>query len=292
MTRTQADFHLHETYWTKLEDLIPTDLSDFHRLSVSVNWPHRPQDIETVMGLGRGYFARDQIARPIGAGMWFDYDCDASMIGMMMTHPKLQAGGLGGEILAKIETQIAGRRLRLNSTISAYQLYRNAGFHDCATVVQYQGLVRAEKTAMSPGVRPATPEDVPAIKALDLVVFGATRTAVLMRLLERSQAFVLEEAGKIIGFAMYRSFGRGHVIGPLVAPSEGQAIHLFTAIARDHDGAFLRLDADVHYATLGAHLNAAGLESYDKVVAMTKGAHFGPEDADGYIYALASQALG
>ena len=62
------------------------------------------------------------------------------MIGMMITHPKLQAGSLGREILAKIERGLVDRRLRLNATRSAWPLYQSVGFRETGTVVQYQGL--------------------------------------------------------------------------------------------------------------------------------------------------------
>lgn len=292
MDKTSADFHLHQTYWTKPETLSHADVADFHRLSVSVNWPHRPQDIEMVVDLGQGFFARDRINRPIGAGMWFEYEQDAAMIGMMMTHPKLQAGGLGGEILSAIEKRIAGRRLRLNATAAAYQLYRSVGFADCATVIQYQGTLRLGTPRSLPGLRDVHAADLPAILALDRAVFGASRGHVITMVFERSQTLVLEEAGQVTGFAMCRPFGRGHLIGPLIAETEEAAIALVSTLAQPHDGDFLRLDADARFTGLRDFLNATGLETYDKVVAMTKDTHFGPENADGAVYALASQGLG
>lgn len=294
MDAKEVGYHLHQTYWTNLERLNGADVDDFHGLSVAVNWPHRPQDIDMLLELGQGLIARDSIARPLGAGMWFDYENSAAMIGMMMTHPKLQAGGLGGEVLSAIETELDGRSIRLNATGSAWRLYRSAGFRDTGSVAQYQGIVRSDykEPSLALGVRVANLGDLPAIRALDENVFGAKRDDVLSQIFARSQAYVMENAGRITGFAMCRPFGRGHVIGPLIAGTEADAIVLVCVFARDHAGDFLRLDADARHSNLGAYLKAAGLESYDTVVAMTKGAHFGPEDAGEHVYALASQAFG
>lgn len=289
-----ADYHLHQTYWTNLKRLSGADVDDFHGLSVTVNWPHRPQDIDMLLRLGQGYIARDSIARPLGAGMWFDYENDAAMISMMITHPKLQTGGLGSEVLAAIEVQLDGFRVRLNATRSAWRLYRSTGFRDTGNVVQYQGIVRSDdqEPTMALGVRAADLGDLSAIRALDGNVFGAKRDDVLAQIFARSQTYVMEDAGQITGFAMCRIFGRGHVVGPLIAGSEADAIALVRVFARDHANEFLRLDADARHSELGRYLNSVGLETYDTVVAMTKGTHFGPEDAVEHVYALASQALG
>jgi len=293
MSATKCSYHLHQSYCTRLEQMEPGDADDFHALSVAVNWPHRPQDMDLLLGLGYGLIARDQIGRPLGAGMCFEYEANRAMIGMMMTHPKLQAGGLGREILSRLETRLEGRPLRLNGTKSAWRLYRSVGFRETGSVVQYQGICTAPRGAAPvPGLRRATAADLAGIGALDNLVFGAARPAILARLFEVSEVHVLETEGKVTGFAMCRRFGRGRVIGPLVSASQTEAMALIQACAAPYPDSFFRLDADAIHAALGRYLNAIGLDSYDTVVPMTRGAHYGPENAEGHIYALASQALG
>lgn len=293
MAATEADYHLHKSYWTRLESLSGEDSEDFHRLSVAVNWPHRPQDIGFLLQSGRGFIARDQIGRPLGAGMCFEYDPQAAMVGMMITHPKLQAGGLGREILSAITLGLEGRDLRLNATKSAWRLYRSAGFREIGSVVQYQGMCRSTDPVQPvSGLRLATPADFGAIAQLDHRVFGAARDKVLVQLLEGSQAYVIQTDGQVTGFAMCRPFGRGHLIGPLVGACDQDAIALADVFISQHQGGFMRLDTDACHGALGRYLNAAGLENYDTIVPMIKGQHFGPENADDHIYALASQALG
>lgn len=293
MGAADVDYHLHQSYWTRLETLSDRDAEDFHRLSVAVNWPHRPQDIAFLLRCGSGRIARDQIGRPLGAGMFFEYDTDAAMIGMMITHPKLQAGGLGREILSAIEQGLGPRDLRLNATKSAWRLYRAAGFREIGSVVQYQGICGSgQQVQPVDGLRPATHADHDGIQKLDQEVFGAAREGVLKHLLNVSQCYVTEPEGQITGFAMCRPFGRGHVIGPLVAGSDTEAIALADAFISERKGEFMRLDADARHVALGRYLNGAALENYDTIVPMIKGQHFGPENADSHIYALASQALG
>lgn len=292
-TTTPKTMHLHDSYWTRPVQLGPEDADDMHSLSVAVNWPHRPQDVDLLLGIGSGLIARDEIGRVLGAGMRIAYTGDRGMIGMMMTHPKLQSGGLGALILQALIEASSGDVLRLNSTRQAWQLYRDAGFVDRATVVQYQGHVDAPPQANAEDPpRPATEADIAGVETLDRRAFGADRRAVLKKLRDISDVIVLPGSGGIKGFAFCRMFGRGRLIGPLVAGTEADAIRLCAEFVQRYPGSFLRLDADMRHEALGDYLAGIGLKRYDKVFAMCRGEGFGPEDAPDLTYALASQAMG
>ena len=58
---------------------------------------------------------------------------------------------------------------------------------------------------------------------LDAAVFGIPRPAVLEHLLAVGRAFVLVENGRVVGYAIERAFGRGSVVGPVVAATEPDA---------------------------------------------------------------------
>jgi hypothetical protein len=261
-------------------------------MAVSVGWPHRPEDMDALLTLGQGYLANDEIGRPIGSGMVFAHSPELAMIGMMMTHPKLQAGGLGDHILTALMADAGTARLRLNATRAAHRLYRNAGFVDQGVVHQYQGILRGALPAQGAGIRPATAADFAALAELDLATFGAPRPALLDWLWRVSTSVVLTQQGTVTGFAMASRFGRGQVIGPLSAPSEGEAIALIAHLAAPFEGRFVRLDADARHTELGAALNAHGLLTYDRVFPMTRGGASGPEAAPDRVYALASHTLG
>ena len=48
-------------------------------------------------------------------------------------------------------------------------------------------------------------------------------------LLADGEAWVVDHAGQPAGFAVLRAFGRGTIVGPIVAPSEDEAIALAAA---------------------------------------------------------------
>jgi hypothetical protein len=99
---------------------------------------------------------------------------------------------------------------------------------------------------------------------------------------------VLERGGGVRGFAARRSFGRGDIIGPLVAETEADAITLAGGVMRP---GFQRIDIPVEAKALAAWLTQAGLKPVDSVTVMTRGTW--PKGGGGLRrFALASQALG
>ncbi len=96
---------------------------------------------------------------------------------------------------------------------------------------------------------------------------------------------------------MLRRFGRGHVIGPIVAGSDADAIAVVRPHAAEHAGAFLRLDTREQGGTFSDFLSRCGLPVYDIVTTMSLGGPWLPVPGhqaahEPRTYALVSQALG
>ncbi|WP_164876143.1 GNAT family N-acetyltransferase [Falsirhodobacter deserti] len=265
-----------------------------HELTVGVLWPHRPDDLDLFLSLGKGRLAVDEIGRPLASGMYFPMGEDFAMLGMMVTVPRLQAQGAGRALLAGMMQDCAGRDLRLSATRSGYRLYQAAGFVPVATIRQQQGIaVPFDAPADLPGltIRPLTQADTPALHALDAHAFGAPRGAVVDALLALSTGVVAERDGKPCGFALLRPFGKGVVIGPMAAEDDAMAIRLAAPLIRQSEGRFVRLDTPVDSERFVAFLRGAGLADYDTVTEMRIGPH--RRAAEGAVtYALAAHSLG
>lgn len=265
-----------------------------HELTVSVLWPHRNSDLDFLILHGRGYLGLDEIRRPVGSAMDFPMGEDFAMLGMMVTPPRLQARGGGRFLLRAIMRDCAGRDLRLNATRSGYRLYREEGFVDVGKVWQHQGVVGAlPATDPLPGIeiREMTPEDRAAIEVMDAHAFGADRRAVLAGLMEVGRGLMACRAGRPCGFALIRAFGKGQVIGPLVAEDEGLAVALSAAALRTARGSFMRLDTPGTGTELRKFLTAAGMPQFDRVTEM----RIGPQrraEAGMVTFALAAHSLG
>ncbi len=73
------------------------------------------------------------------------------------------------------------------------------------------------------------------------------------------------------GFALCRRFGRGHVLGPVVASSEFEAIALIAPIVAQHREQFLRMDTRVPDGPLRRFLTGHGIAYHDTVTRMALG---------------------
>lgn len=265
-----------------------------HELTVSVLWPHREGDIDLLIRLGLGHVALDEIGRPLGSAMYFPMGDDFAMLGMMVTPPRLQAQGAGRALLKQILQDCEGRDLRLNATRSGYRLYKSAGFADVGTVWQHQGIVgTVAQVDTVPGVDLAamTPEDSTAIAAMDMQAFGASRARVLDALTGVSTGLIATRAGQPCGFALMRRFGKGHVIGPLVADSEALAMLIAATLMRQAQGSFVRLDTTCNGHALRGFLTRSGLVEFDTVTEM----RLGPQRraTEGLVtFGLAAHSLG
>lgn len=268
--KTSIQIESFELTMCDIRDVAPEHL---HGLSVAVRWPHRIEDWEFLLTEGQGMAAIDPIGRVMGSAMWFPMGDDFATVGMVITSPRLQTLGTGRWLMDHALGALPQRRLGLNSTRAARRLYRSIGFAAEAPVYQCQGEARLpphqDKPPAGGILRDVTAADLPEIIALDAVAFRASRSNWLKRLLAVSQGFVLERQGKITAFALARRFGRGHVIGPVVARTDEDAIAVTRPHVAHRQGRFLRLDTRHGSGAFADFLQQSGLALFDTVTTMS-----------------------
>ena len=117
-----------------------------------------------------------------------------------------------------------------------------------------------------------------------------SRAVLLPALLASAEGIVLDRDGVAIGFALFRRYGRGYAIGPVIAPDLDRARALISHWIGTRTRKFIRIDVPVD-AGLTAWLVARGLARVGSVVQMVRGAApaCGP---DARTFAIISQALG
>lgn len=293
-----------ESFEFTLKDIHSIDLEQLHSLSVSVGWPHRLDDLRFLLAHGSGFAAVDSIGRVLGSAMSFPMGEDFSTIGMVITSPRLQTQGTGRWLMDHVLENVKGRRLGLNSTRAAKRLYSTMGFTPEATVFQCQGqatLSAAQKgqpCALPPStqLRAITPDDLEEIIALDHPAYRANRVVLLSQLLPLSKGVALIRDNKIIAFSLIRPFGRGYVIGPIVAASDEEAIAVTRPHIASHEGRFLRIDTREKSGPFAEFIRQSGLELFDTVTTMSMhGQLLNPDQENGKdvkIFGLVSQTLG
>ncbi|EJL52817.1 putative acyltransferase [Rhizobium sp. CF122] len=263
-----------DSFEMRIAGIDSADLEQLHALSVSVGWPLRSEDLQLLREVGRGYVALDEIGRLTGSAMWFPHGDDFATIGMVITSPRLQTNGAGRWLMDHVLSDCHGRDLRLNATRAARRLYHSLGFQPVRTIYQCQGIARRPIDLITqteqPEVRRLEGENLAAVVELDAGAFGVSRAALIGKLFAQSIGYGLVRDGRLCAFALCRPFGRGHVIGPVVAETDADAVAVIRQHVFAHENQFLRLDTPVESGTFATFLSQSGLTVFDTVLAMSR----------------------
>jgi predicted N-acetyltransferase YhbS len=267
------------------------DVPAAHALSQAVRWPHRPEDWQFVLRLGTGFVAEEDGA-VIGTGLCWKQGEQHASLGMIIVSPAHQGKGIGRELMQRILAELGERCTLLNATPAGQPLYERLGFAATGTLCQHQGpMAVVPPVALDGGaqVRLAEPEDLQAIIGLANRATGMSRDAIVRQLATFAEVSVLERDGALAGFSVMRRFGRGHVIGPLVAPDADGAKALVAHWSGPYAGSFVRIDIDGGTG-LGPWLEQAGLAQVDTGVIMARNG-LPPRDGAVQQFAIINQAL-
>lgn len=284
----------------KSHELVARDINDvdvelLQALTISVRWPHRAKDLELLRRAGHGIVAVDDIGRVYGSAMWFPQGDDFATIGLVITTPRTQSQGGGRWLMDQILEQCGDRNLTLNATHPAYPMYLSLGFTSEAIVYQRQG-----ETSRTLPPLPApdgelgemTGDGFTQITTLDSRAFSTDRSGILKLLAEDASIAILRRGGEIVGYSMCREFGRGHVIGPIVAKNDRDAIQLTAVHLKKLAGRFARVDTRERGGLFADFLDQAGLGIAETVTTMSKGRRFlNREKDEAWVYGLAGHAL-
>lgn len=268
-------------------------LGDAVRLSAGEGWPHRPDDWALVAAISRPFVARDG-DRIVGTAFCTPYGEDVAMLNMIIVDATMRGRGLGRLLVETIIAEAGEREMRLVATEAGRPLYAKLGFVEGDSILQYNGEIGGiDRPA---GCEDAGLQDWPAIIELDRVAFGGDRHSLFDRLQAHGKTVVMRERdGRISGFAVCRRFGRGFVVGPVVAQNLKAAQSLIATHLAGLAGSFVRIDT---FATTGlaSWLADKGLAHIGGGVAMTCGASAQPSPSsacrDVRTFALAAQSLG
>lgn len=265
-------------------------LPQAHSLSAELDWPYREEDWRFALELGHG-LAVEADGRLIATALWWPYDEAFASCGMIIVRPEFQGKGIGRHLMDELLRQAGGRTIILNSTREGHALYQRLGFVDRGEVNQHQAvLARAPAAPPAGGIRPFSPGDLEAIRDLDRQASGMGRAALLEAILALGSGLVIERAGRVTGYGCVRRWGRGVVVGPVVARDAANARALIAGLAAAHAGNFVRIDVTQAHG-LSPWLAEIGLPCVDRAVAMVRGVP--PAHApDATLFALSNQSVG
>jgi predicted N-acetyltransferase YhbS len=274
-----------------LRPMTGPDIATATVLSREQAWPHREEDWALFLDAGEGIVA-ERAGRVLGTVMAWRYGEDFAAVGMVIVASDVQGQGVGRKLMEAMLDRLAGRSVVLNATAAGLPLYEKLGFVETGVIHQHQ--------AFAPGV--AVAEGIPGgrMKTMsrsddglgDLYsrASGMDRTALFERLVANAHTVVLTRNHQTVGFAQDRRFGRGWLIGPVVAPDPGGAKALILHALHPRAGSFCRLDV-AGDSGLSEWLEEIGLPRVDSVRTMVRGRS--PNRDPGIsVLAIAAQALG
>lgn len=268
-------------------DFTPEHLDGALVLSRAAGWPHRREDWAMVLGLGRGFVVLD--GDRVVATTQVTSLGETRAINMVIVDEALRGRGVGRRMMDMALAAVGDHECRLVATADGLPLYRKLGFVETGRVIQHGG--PAAPFAGATGVEAARPADLEAIVALDRAASGMDRAAMFAAIAAVGEFAVLREAGEVRGFAVIRPFGRGEVIGPVVAASLEAARALVGHFVARRTGTYVRVDT-TEASGLSPWLTEIGLPKVGGGIAMRRGGAAPCADTIVTTHALASQALG
>lgn len=271
------------------DEIILCPFSESHvegalRLSREAGWPHRTEDWALTLAVSEGVVAL-QGGTVVGTTLCSRFG-DVATLNMIIVDHRLRSRGLGRQLMERAMAAAAGCEMRLVATVEGLPLYRKLGFEAVGEIVQHQGAV-SEAPLPAVAVRAGRQADFPDVVRMDTDASGMAREALLGRIATAGCLFLVDG-----GFALLRPFGRGHVLGPVVAREAAGARELIATAAATLPGGFLRIDMPAGQSTDCADLlDSLGLAPVGGGTVMTLRAR--PRPATPFqTYALVSQALG
>lgn len=276
----------------QLRAMTSEDIAAVQALSKAEQWPHRQQDLAGMLELGTGTVAV-MGGEIVASAMWWPCGERYATLGSVIVARTCRGAGLGRIITETVLDQIGDRDILLNATDEGLPLYRKLGFNGVAEILQHQGTAfQVPLLPLGEGerIRPLGVADEERVTELVEQATGLERDAVMEAVFGKGLGIVLDHDGAITGVAVFRRFGRGYVIGPVVAPDLHRAKALIAQWLGARSGEFTRLDIPGDVG-LGDWLENLGLIRVGRVVTMVRGiapvAHGSSRS-----FAIVSQSLG
>jgi GNAT superfamily N-acetyltransferase len=259
-------------------------------LSREMSWPYRAEDWDFALQLGHG-FVLQCAGVVIGTAAWWPYGEAHASAGMIIVAKAAQGRGYGARLMDALLTSAHPRTIALNSTVEGIMLYQRRGFVPVGVIHQHQGIPReCNEAPRSCLVRAMAPSDFEAITCLDRQATGWERRPLLDRLVQSGDGYVVLRDGIPSGYAISRRFGRGHVIGPVVAESTTDARALIEAVLARRGRVFVRIDTSPA-SQLGEWLEGIGLQQVGDATTMILGKD-APSTGPARTFAIANQSFG
>lgn len=257
----------------RIRPMVESDLSDALQLLELAGWPHRLRDLTALFEIGQGFVIQAGEAT-VGMGMRWLWGADEASLGLISVHPFWRGHGFSKQLMNALCTGLEHHSVRMQVTPPVPDWAIRLGFVHVGDIARLEGRAALPPLVALPDgyrLRPAGRKDLPLLTQLDTAATGMTRKNMLQSWQPNALAtMVLDHPDGAQGFALMRRFGRGAVIGPVIAPCTVTAKALIAHLAAMADGRFLRLDV-MNAPDLRDWIVTLGLEQTGHTAVMVKG---------------------
>jgi GNAT superfamily N-acetyltransferase len=272
-----------------LRRLTVADLPACLALALDRDWGAEEHKWRLLFDVGEVFGIEDG-GELVAAAVLTRYAPGTAVVSMVLVAARLERRGLGTRLMTHVIEQAGPGSVYLYATENGRPLYEKVGFATIDAMTTYVGRVDAADRA--PVSRPARDDDLPAILALDAVVFGADRSDLVARLPAFcEQLRVLERDDEITGYAGAWRNIETLVIGPAIAADVADAQSLVVDLVAGAGDARLRLDIDHRNAELREWASGRGIPAVFDTSLMVHGGRELPGDRR-RLFLPVMQALG
>ena len=194
-------------------------------------------------------------------------------IGMVLVDPAHQKKGIGKQLLNEALLILKNEEtIKLDATPAGRELYLQLNFEDEYDMMRMQAIVDSARLLPS-SATPIQEDEWSQLAALDNLVFGAERSAILHWFWEAAKeyAFIVKESGNIIGYCLGRHGHWFDQIGPVVADDTHVAKQLVAVALNNCNGRPIIIDALLHDPEWINWLHEMGFGEQRKFTRMYKG---------------------
>ena len=235
-----------------------------------------------------GFFVADHDGTPVAAISVVNHSDSFAFLGLYICHPDWRGTGLGFALWTHAIAHAGGRTIGLDGVPAQQDNYARSGFVLAGRTRRLSGSLSREPRRLAL----AQERDLETIRALDRAANGFDRAAFLAAWVAEHptrKTVLLETAGRVTGFATARLCREVCKIGPIVAPSDTDAMTLAGQAAAALGQTDISIDVPMGQPDFARMLEARGFQEGFATARMYRG----PAPAvDATLKAIATMELG
>ncbi len=235
-----------------------------------------------------GFFVADHDGTPVAAISVVNHSDSFAFLGLYICHPDWRGTGLGFALWTHAIAHAGGRTIGLDGVPAQQDNYARSGFELAGRTRRLSGSLSREPRRLAL----AQERDLETIRALDRAANGFDRAAFLAAWVAEHptrKTVLLETAGRVTGFATARLCREVCKIGPIVAPSDTDAMTLAGQAAAALGQTDISIDVPMGQPDFARMLEARGFQEGFATARMYRG----PAPAvDATLKAIATMELG